>query len=303
MSYMTTNMSAAAEEIRTNIQAILPEIEANAEEVDRTGICPQHILKKLEEAGAFRSFVPVQFGGSGLSLGELCQIIEDVSYYDGSIGWQMMINAGSQAITARLPIETLAKMYADGPDTFCKGAAAPKCMAKPVEGGYMIKGEWPLASGQREFTWINLGFMVKDPEGMRMDPGGYNRPDLKVAVIPGDKVEIIKTWDSVGMRGSGSDSIRLEEETFVPEEWTCSLFGDSSVDEPFLGMRMPHITGPAHAAMAMGILRAAIDHLATEALTRKPAFAPTTIMKDEPVFRSRFGEIMIASSGDCLGRR
>jgi alkylation response protein AidB-like acyl-CoA dehydrogenase len=82
-------------------------------------------------------------------------------------------------------------------------------------------------------------------------------------------------------------------DTFVPEGSQGSLFGPSAVNAPMLGIRMPFATAPHHSAVAIGILQGAVNDLAASALTRKPAFNPTTLMKDDPVFRTRFGEIAV----------
>lgn len=290
MNVMNSNLSAGAEEIISNVRAVLPELAAAATQTDKEGLVPAEILLKLEKAGAFRAAVPAKFGGPGLTMSEVAGLIEDVAYADASAAWHMMVAAGAQVITARLPLESLEEMYSNGPDTFCKGAAAPKAVAIPVEGGYRLTGQWPLASGSRDFEWANLGFFVKGEKGLRMDPE-LKRPDMRICIVPAKDVEVIRTWDSVGMRGSRSDDMKVVD-LFVPEEKTASLFGASKVDDPVLGMRMPFGTGPHHSAVVIGVLRAAVDHMANEALTRKPAFNPTTIMKDEPVFRSKFGEIV-----------
>jgi len=290
MSHNFTTETAA--EIRANIKAVLPELAGLSEQIDRDGQVPSEILAKLQKAGAFRAFVPKQYGGPGLSLAEASGLIEDVAYADASVAWNMMVTYGSQVITARLPAETLEKFYADGPDMFCKGAAAPKCVATPVEGGYILNGQWPLCSGSREFTWANLGFFVKGEKGLRMDSEVPTRPDFRICIIPAADVEVIKTWDSVGVRGSSSDDMKVTD-LFVPEEHTASLFGPSNIEDTFLGMRMPYPTGPHHTAIVMGTLRAAVDYLSKEAQTRKPAFNPKCVMKDEPVFQAKFGEILM----------
>lgn len=52
-------------------------------------------------------------------------------------------------------------------------------------------------------------------------------------------------------------------------------------------------TGPYHVAVVVGVVDAALADLAQAALTRRPAFNPASLMKDDPVFRSRFGELAI----------
>ncbi len=277
------------------IRQIIPEIEARAEEIENTSKVPMDLLEKLEEAGAFRLCVPAMFGGEELAIGEVAKAIEEVATADASVAWHMMVAAGSQVITSRLPIESLSEYYSGGPDTWPKAALAPKGIAVPVEGGYRLSGRWPLASGARRFDWINVGFFVRDDAGLRLAPSGI--PDLRVCLLPKGDVKVIETWDAVGLRGTRSDDLEVKD-MFVPEAWQASLFGKSSINAPTLGISMPAATAPHHSAVVKGILRGAVRDLATAALTRKPAFNPTMLMKDDPVFQSRFGEI--ASRVDAI---
>jgi alkylation response protein AidB-like acyl-CoA dehydrogenase len=270
------------------IRALLPEIEARADEIERDAKVPLDLLERLEIAGAFRICVPRAFGGEDLTQSEVHQVIEEVATADASVAWHLMVAAGSQIITARIPLGSLKEFYANGPDTWPKAAASPKGIAVPVDGGYRLSGRWPLASGARKFDWISLGFMVKDGAGIRRAPNGM--PDMRVCLVPRGDVKVIETWDAVGMRGTRSDDLEVRD-MFIPEAWQASFFGPSSIDACSLGISMPAATAPHHLAVVTGILCGAIADLARDSLTRKPAFNPTVLMKDDPVFRSRFGEI------------
>lgn len=271
------------------VRDLLPEVEARADEIEAGTRVPLDLLAKLEDAGAFRMCLPRSYGGAELPLHKAVQVIEETAAVDASTAWHMMVAAGSQVILARLPIETLDDYYSNGADVWPKAAAAPKGIAIPVEGGYRLSGRWPLASGARDFEWVSLGFFIRDEDGIRKGPDG-KMPDFRVCLVRREGVKVIETWDAVGLRGTRSDDLECKD-LFVPEAAQASLFGPSSIKAPMLGIRMPYATGPHHSAVAIGLLQGAFDDLAASALTRKPAFAPTTVMKDDPVFRSRFGEL------------
>ena len=163
------------------IRAVIPEIEARVDEIERGQRVPTDLLDRLQAAGAFRICLPALFGGEELSLRAASQAIEEVAAADASVAWHMMVAAGVQVITSRLPLESLETFYANGPDTWAKGAAAPKGMAVPVEGGYRLSGRWPLASGARHFDWISLGFFIKGDKGPLRAANGM--PDFRVCLV------------------------------------------------------------------------------------------------------------------------
>ena len=168
-------------------------------------------------------------------------------------------------------------------------------MAVPVEGGYRLSGRWPLASGARRFEWVSLGFMVMGENGPQRLSNG--RPDFRVCLVRRGDLQVIPTWDAVGLRGTRSDDLAVKD-MFVPEAWQASFFGASTVEAPTLGLSMPSATAPHHLAVVTGVLKAAVAELARDSLTRKPAFNPMQLMKDDPIFRTRFGEI--ASRVDAI---
>jgi len=278
------------------IRALIPEVAARADEIERDASVPLDLLQKLEDAGAFRMCLPASFGGEELDIATAAQLIEEIASADASVAWHMMVAAGSQVITSRLPEASLREYYSNGPDVWPKAAAAPKGIAVPVDGGYRLSGRWPLASGARPFEWISLGFFIKDEGGIRKAPNGM--PDFRVCLIPRGDVKIIETWDAVGLRGTRSDDLEVKD-VFVPEEWQASLFGPSSLAGSVLGIRMPFATAPHHSAVVKGLLRSAVADLAHASLTRKPAFNPTMLMKDDPVFQTRFGEICARVDALC----
>ncbi|RQR51315.1 acyl-CoA dehydrogenase [Burkholderia sp. Bp9140] len=278
------------------VRQLLPEIEARSAEIEQNAAVPDDLLDKLEEAGAFRMCVPAMFGGEEMQIGDIAAVIEEVATVDASVAWHIMVAAGTQVISSRLPVASLREYYEAGPDVWAKAALAPKGIAVPVDGGYRLSGRWPLASGARPFKWICLGFFIKDENEIRRAPNGL--PDFRFCLVPRGDAKIIETWNAVGLRGTRSDDLEVEG-VFVPEDWQASLFGKSTVNVPILGISMPAATAPHHSAVVKGLLRGAMKDLAHAALTRKPAFNPTVVMKDDPVFQSRFGEIASRIDAIC----
>ncbi len=278
------------------VLAIVPEIEARADEIEQATRVPMDLLDKLEVAGAFRMCLPVEFGGEALTATESAEVIEAVASADASVAWHLMVTAGTQIITARLPLPAIEAFYANGPDTWAKAAFSPKGIAIPVEGGYRLSGRWPLASGARRFEHVGLGFIVKDENGIRMAPNGM--PEFRFGLVPKGDVKVIETWDAVGLRGTRSDDLEVKD-VFVPEGSQGFVFGPSTLKAPTLGLSLPSATAPHHLGVVKGLLKGAIADLATDSLTRKPAFNPTVPMKDDPVFKSRFGEIASKVDGLC----
>ena len=73
-------------------------------------------------------------------------MIEDISIADGSAGWVASFGM-NPVYLASLPLATLEKVYANGPDVVFAGGIFPPQPATFVEGGLEVNGRWKFSSG------------------------------------------------------------------------------------------------------------------------------------------------------------
>ena len=94
---------------------------------------------------------------------------------------------------------------------------APTGKAVQADGGFTLSGKWSFSSGCDHCTWVLLGGLVFNAEGQVVD--------FRTFMVPRENYEIIDVWDMVGLRGTGSNDIVVNE-VFVPEAFTLSM-GDT----------------------------------------------------------------------------
>ncbi len=137
-------------------------------------------------------------------------------------------------------------------------------------------GRWNFVSGCQHATWIvNPAIELKDGAPV-MGPDG--QPAVRVCLCPASEVDVIETWNPLGMRGTGSHDIAANN-VFIPTERTAFL-RPFSVDRgeafsgpfPNLGI-MPTVFG--NAVVPLGIARAAIDESLEVIRTKTPAHFQT----------------------------
>jgi alkylation response protein AidB-like acyl-CoA dehydrogenase len=166
--------------------------------------------------------------------------------------------------------EAVAELYADGPDLMMAASFAPPHRAEEVAGGYRITGRGPLASTIHDSRWALMSAIVFDGDRPRVTPAG---PDFISVVMRTTEVEIIDTWDSLGMRGTDSNDI-VANGVFVPEARAFRFAPDSVPSAPFDGplYRMPALaaTYPIIAPVALAIASGAIRELRDIVTTKVP---------------------------------
>jgi alkylation response protein AidB-like acyl-CoA dehydrogenase len=283
------DQAAAHSDVLDAVRKLAPEIAERADEIDEKRTIPADLIKRLTDAGAFRIFTPRLYGGEELDPISAFRVIEEVAKADGSTGWTVMIAADFGPVFTLFPRETLDELYADGPDVFARGALAPKGVAVAVDGGYIVQGRWPLASGSYDHQWAVGNCIVLEEGKPRMRPNGV--PEMRLVIVPADQAEIINTWDAVGMRATCSDDIIIGEQ-FVPERRAIDLFaGQSALDSPLYRIPPRVLLGPTHIAVACGIAAGALDDVATLAKTKRPAFNPMLRLATDPVFQNKLGQL------------
>ncbi len=234
-------------------QQLLGEIRQRARtgEFDNQKFISEDVIERFRTLGVYRALVPKRFGGDERSPAEFCRMVEDISHADGSAGWVASFGM-SPVYLASLPLATIEKVYANGPDVVFAGGIFPPQPASFVPGGLEVNGRWKFSSGCMGASLIGVGIAPKKDGDMLGLP--------RLAVMPASKVRIEQTWDVVGLIGTGSHDVVVEG-VVVPEEWTFVRGGPSNLDEPFFRYPSLSFATQVLSVVGLGVARAALDEL------------------------------------------
>lgn len=229
------------------LEELLKTVELRRDDFGVQKSVPLDVIAEFKKAGIYRAATPKRFGGDALPPSDFLRIIERISAVDASAGW--VASFGSAVYLAALPLETQAELYADGPDIVFAGGLFPIQKVDRLPGGWNVTGEWKFSSGCRGADIIGVGLAGGD------DSNG--RP--LTALLRPSQVQIVENWDVIGLKGTGSNDLRVQDE-FVKDEWTFIRGGKPTVDEPLY--RYPAIAYAAQvlAAVNLGTGRAALDY-------------------------------------------
>jgi alkylation response protein AidB-like acyl-CoA dehydrogenase len=256
-------------------QALAPLVAQWRDAGEQERHVPRPLFEALLDAGVFRMSVPKAVGGAEVDEETALHVIEELARQDGSVGWNVMI-ASNTAITASyLPAAALREVYRSGPDTVIAGALPPKGAAIPAPGGFRLTGRWPFGSGCHQAEWM-LGSSIVMEDGkpqLRSD----GRPAIRTFFVPVSKCEILDTWHTAGLRGTGSHDWQVTD-LFVPEERSFStLLTGPHEPGALYGGDFAAYAGPRVAAVALGIARDAIDSFKALAMTKTPLLATSPL--------------------------
>jgi indole-3-acetate monooxygenase len=266
-------------------RSLAPVIDAYRDESERQRRMARPIFDALIRTGIVEMLVSRAFGGPQVSISTFTRVVEEISRFDGSIGWNVMIAGGLVLFADCLDEDVADRIVHAGQGTVLAGSGNGTAEARPVPGGYEVTGRWSFASGCQDATWIFGGCIVVDQgHQARFDDNGV--PERLGICVPAADCKIIDTWHTAGLRGTGSNDFRLEH-VFVPEERTFpeARLLAGPVDRPSTMSRTPYlvIATPTIAAVALGIARDAIEAFKALALHKTPGFSSLPLAQHHTV--------------------
>jgi len=230
-------------------------------------------MQAFANEGLLRILAPSGYGGEEATGVEFMRLVETVARMDGSAGWTVMtLNEEIEISAGYVAPETMRAVCTSSPATIVAGSGATLGRALEVDGGWRISGRWPFVTGGPVADEIVVGATVTGPKP---------RP-LCFALVPASDVRILDTWDTVGLRGTGSHDVELDA-VFVPAERVGVVrSGRDTLPDATLFRLPPALRFPfPKVGVATGIARAAIDEFVALA-EGKLARVSRTLLRDRP---------------------
>jgi len=196
-----------------------PALAENAARHDAEGSFVAENYARLKDARLFSAGIPRNLGGGGAGLAELCDIVRELAHHCGSTALSFAMHSHPVAVNVFKYLHGDAKAEATlrkiaAKELVISGTGANDWLissgeAVAVEGGYRINAHKRFCSGgPGADVFVTSAVTGSDEE-----------PTVLHFAIPmrADGVEIQDNWNTLGMRGTGSNDI-LMRDVFVPED-------------------------------------------------------------------------------------
>ena len=200
-------------DVIARVTALVPLIREHAGQSSADRRVVPEVVTALKEAGLFGLLVPRRLGGLETNLRTMMECVAEVARGDGSTAWAVALLNVCTWFSTTFSDEAQEEMFSTQGNKAC-GIFSPATSSVRVEGGYRVSGRWPYSSGSFAADWAVLGIGM---EGGAVLDGGADPRGL--ALIPRSDWTIEPTWFVAGMKGSGSDTIVVQDK-FVPDHRT-----------------------------------------------------------------------------------
>ncbi|MGE4431994.1 MAG: acyl-CoA dehydrogenase family protein [Sphingobium sp.] len=279
---------AIAARILADVAAYVPTLRDRAGETEQLGRVPEETIRDLDAMGVFKMCIPIEHGGYASTPLQQFDVIAEVARGCGSTGWVVWVTLTATQWVCLYDRKFQEEVYSiDWVGPLTCGAGNP-CVGRRVPGGIMLKGRWPFSSGSHHTAFHHVGVIIPEDEN----------PEPMLAQIPHKDSIILDDWKVMGMKGSSSNSVAIEEEVFVPDyriRTVDDLFSNRRIEPAPEGLLfqldiVSH-TASLQSAIAVGMARAAVELFKEHIHKRKITHLPYAKQSDAPVTHLQLGEL------------
>jgi indole-3-acetate monooxygenase len=250
---------------------LAPMIRARADEIDAARELPRALFEALADAGFFHLGVPRAIGGAELDFPTYVQVIEELGKADASTAWAVNQGATFATISARMQPDVARQIWIDTPRSVVSNSPGATAQAIVVPGGYRVTGKQGFSTGCRHASWIAAHATIIENGEVRLKDG---KPEARYCFVPVSQVELLDTWHTRGMRGTGTHHFSVQD-VFVPEERTVFAVGAPLVQN---GPRYKIPFGLSFAAgdaiTALAVARSCLEAFGELAGAKTPRYMP-----------------------------
>jgi 3-hydroxy-9,10-secoandrosta-1,3,5(10)-triene-9,17-dione monooxygenase len=274
--------------------ALRPTLAERAAETEQLTYYSEETHQEFLDAGFYRMLVPKRFGGLELDLPVFLRVILELAAGDMSAAWCLCLASGHALNVATLFDEQAqVDLFGDG-DFRAPAVAAPAGQATRTGDGWELSGTWAYCSGAPYGTHY-VGQTFEAPAEPGRPPG-----QILLFAVPRSRWTMLDDWgDSLGLRGSGSHSIRIKrarlpahhvlENQWLVDTDTLGAPGPRIHRNPLYAGRTLSVFQVELAAMATGAVKGALDEYERLLRSRKTQRPPIVDRYLDPDYQRWFG--------------
>jgi resorcinol 4-hydroxylase (FADH2) len=198
----------SADQVLESARELVPLLKKRARQTEEQRMVSPDIIEAVRATGAFGLLQPKRFGGLEHGFSDFVRLSIELGQGCGSTAWCTAIAIIHNWVAGLWPLEAQQEVW-DDPQALVCGSYVPKAKCEPVSGGYKITGRWDFMSNCDHSAWFIVGMIIP--------PVAEGKPPTPAwALVPRADARIDDTWYAMGMCGTGSKTVAIDEPTFVP---------------------------------------------------------------------------------------
>jgi 3-hydroxy-9,10-secoandrosta-1,3,5(10)-triene-9,17-dione monooxygenase len=271
------------DELLERAAALRPVLERNAAKGEEDRRIADESIDALVEAGLFKITVPRRFGGHEVDIRTKLEVSAAVAEGDGATGWVLALINVCHWLVGLYRDQAQQDIFGADPDARVCGVLAPSVETRREDGGLVVSGRWPWASGSLHATWGLVGVLDRDAAGAITEHA--------LALIPMTDLAVEDTWFVAGMKGTGSNTL-VADEVLVPDHRLLSVpkaieneYPTEHADEPLYRSSFIPVLALILVGPQLGLARAARDLVIAKAPSRAISYTSFERQTDSVAFQ------------------
>ena len=197
-------------------QTLVPQLRERAPRTEELRHLPPETERDLHEAGLFRILQPKRVGGSEFDYVALVDVADVIGRADASVAWNLVNLASHHWMLGMFDQRAQDLIWDKDPDALIASSFVfPAGRARRVDGGYLLRGNWPFLSGVNSSEWNMLAAIVATDD----EADGI---EYRIFLLGRSDTRIVDTWNASGLKGTGSNNVDVND-VFVAEAMTLAV--------------------------------------------------------------------------------
>ena len=194
--------------------ALVSTLQARADETEAARSVPAQSIAELRDAGLLRMGQPRRLGGGELPFDESVEAVSRLARGCASTAWVCGVYNDHAITIGMFDPRAAEDIWGDNPDALVSAGFTPTGQVERGDGGWQLSGTWNWSSGCDHADWVMVVAMLPSSDG--------EAPEASFCLVPRDQVRIDDNWRVMGLAGTGSKKLVIEE-AFVPDHRTFSM--------------------------------------------------------------------------------
>lgn len=194
----------APDALVSRARSLVPGLRDRQLETERNGQILPEAISAFQAEGLYRVLQPRRYGGYEYGLDVFARTAMEIASGCGSTGWVFSTGAQHQWQLGLFAKQAQDDVWQNDPAALAGSSYAPTGIAVAEKGGYRVKGKWSFCSGVDVCQWMILGVRIMPAEGVEPSGTGF-------VLVPKADYRIEKNWDVLGLVGTGSNDLVLED--------------------------------------------------------------------------------------------
>ncbi len=264
------------ETLVANAEGIAETLIAHAPWAELHGRLHDTAVAALVSAGVPRLYLPESLGGLAVDPVTCAQVAETLADADTAAAWHVMVFNAARIMGARWPGAMVRGLWHDNPDTLVAASGHTPLLGKKESGGYRVTGTNSFVSGCHHADYMFAPMVCEGNMGF--------------VVVPMTECRIEDNWDTLGMRGSGSNDVTVEN-ALIDADMVAWHSDKTPINEYYDGRlyRCPsRLVFATYIPVALSLARRALAELALLAENKVP-YASDAKLKNRAVAQMHYG--------------